>query len=274
MKDSLGVGAGPGVRPGAAIPPSRRKRSSGSGSRSLSGLKVSYDDPRLPRRRRVRSARLRRPPVRQAGLRHARIDCRGHARGPARVSQALVRRQQRHPRDRRRRHRRRRRSPARSARSAAGRASTCRSAQADRAAGADAPRRHRRSAGRRADRDPRRQHRAARASTRTTWRSTSRPRSSAAKGATGCTACCARSAASPTAPRPISNALKDTGDIVAETDTRSEKTGEALRLIVDEIAKLQRQRVQQRELQRRAGISDRQLSADHRDARARSRSRC
>ena len=30
------------------------------------------------------------------------------------------------------------------------------------------------------------------------------------------------------------NALKDAGDIVAETDTRSETTGEALRLIVDE----------------------------------------
>jgi zinc protease len=44
------------------------------------------------------------------------------------------------------------------------------------------------------------------------------------------------------------NALKETGDIVAETDTRSEKTAEALRLIVEEIVRLQRQRVQQREL--------------------------
>jgi zinc protease len=44
------------------------------------------------------------------------------------------------------------------------------------------------------------------------------------------------------------NALKDTGDIVAETDTRSEKTAEALRLIVEEIVRLQRLRVQQREL--------------------------
>ena len=44
------------------------------------------------------------------------------------------------------------------------------------------------------------------------------------------------------------NALKDTGDIVADTDTRSEKTAEALRLIVEEIVRLQRQRVQQREL--------------------------
>jgi zinc protease len=44
------------------------------------------------------------------------------------------------------------------------------------------------------------------------------------------------------------NAHKDTGDIAAETDTMSEKTGEALRLIVDEIFRLQRQRVQPREL--------------------------
>jgi zinc protease len=44
------------------------------------------------------------------------------------------------------------------------------------------------------------------------------------------------------------NALKDAGDIVAETDTRSESTGEVLRLIVDEMWRLQRQRVQPREL--------------------------
>jgi len=44
------------------------------------------------------------------------------------------------------------------------------------------------------------------------------------------------------------NALKDTGNLVAETDTRSETTAEALRLVVDEIVRLQRQRVQQREL--------------------------
>ena len=44
------------------------------------------------------------------------------------------------------------------------------------------------------------------------------------------------------------NALRDGGDIVAETDTRSETTGEALRLIVDEMWRLQRQRVSQREL--------------------------
>jgi hypothetical protein len=44
------------------------------------------------------------------------------------------------------------------------------------------------------------------------------------------------------------NALKESGDLVADTDTRSESTGEVLRLIVDEMWKLQRQRVQQREL--------------------------
>ena len=44
------------------------------------------------------------------------------------------------------------------------------------------------------------------------------------------------------------NALKEGGDIVAETDTRSESTGEALRLIVDEMWRLQRQRVSEREL--------------------------
>jgi zinc protease len=44
------------------------------------------------------------------------------------------------------------------------------------------------------------------------------------------------------------NAYKEGGNIVAETDTRSDSTGEALRLIVDEMWRLQRQRVSQREL--------------------------
>ena len=44
------------------------------------------------------------------------------------------------------------------------------------------------------------------------------------------------------------HALKDSGDIVADTDTRSETTGETLRLIVDEMWRLQRQRVSEREL--------------------------
>jgi zinc protease len=44
------------------------------------------------------------------------------------------------------------------------------------------------------------------------------------------------------------NALKDAGDLVADTDTRSESTAEVVRLIVDEMWKLQRQRVSAREL--------------------------
>ena len=44
------------------------------------------------------------------------------------------------------------------------------------------------------------------------------------------------------------NALKDAGTIVAETDTRSESTGETLRLIVDEMWRLQKERVGEREL--------------------------
>jgi zinc protease len=43
-------------------------------------------------------------------------------------------------------------------------------------------------------------------------------------------------------------ALKRTGDIAAETDTRSEATIEALRVIVDEFSRLQRERVHEREL--------------------------
>jgi zinc protease len=43
-------------------------------------------------------------------------------------------------------------------------------------------------------------------------------------------------------------ARKQAGDFVAETDTRTETTGEALRLMIDEFSKLQRQRVGEREL--------------------------
>jgi hypothetical protein len=43
-------------------------------------------------------------------------------------------------------------------------------------------------------------------------------------------------------------ARKQAGDFVAETDTRTETTGEALRLMVDEMARLQRDRVGEREL--------------------------
>ena len=44
------------------------------------------------------------------------------------------------------------------------------------------------------------------------------------------------------------NALKQSGDIVAQTNTRSQTTGETLRLIVDEVWKLLRDRVGEREL--------------------------
>ena len=43
-------------------------------------------------------------------------------------------------------------------------------------------------------------------------------------------------------------ARKQAGHVVAETDTRTETTGEALRLIVDEFSRLQRERVFEREL--------------------------
>jgi zinc protease len=43
-------------------------------------------------------------------------------------------------------------------------------------------------------------------------------------------------------------ALKQTGDFVAETDTRTDTTGEALRLIFDEYSRLRRDRVHDREL--------------------------
>ena len=45
------------------------------------------------------------------------------------------------------------------------------------------------------------------------------------------------------------NALRDAGDVVADTDTRTETTGEALRLVVDEFWRIQRERVSERELQ-------------------------
>jgi zinc protease len=45
------------------------------------------------------------------------------------------------------------------------------------------------------------------------------------------------------------NALKQAGDIVAQTNTRSETTGETLRLMIDEVSKLLRERVGERELQ-------------------------
>jgi zinc protease len=44
------------------------------------------------------------------------------------------------------------------------------------------------------------------------------------------------------------SALRESGDFVADTDTRSDATAEVLRLIVDEVSRLQREPVSQREL--------------------------
>lgn len=42
--------------------------------------------------------------------------------------------------------------------------------------------------------------------------------------------------------------LRDSGDVEASTNTRSEATGEVLRLMVDEFWRIQRERVREREL--------------------------
>ena len=60
--------------------------------------------------------------------------------------------------------------------------------------------------------------------------------------------------------------LKESGDFEAETNTRTDATGEVLRLIVDEFWRLQRERVGERELDGRQGVPHRQLPADDRDA--------
>ena len=70
------------------------------------------------------------------------------------------------------------------------------------------------------------------------------------------------------------NALKQAGDIVAETDTRSETTGETLRLMVDEIWQLQRERVRRARAADAQAYLTGQLPADDRDAERRSRCRC
>ena len=61
--------------------------------------------------------------------------------------------------------------------------------------------------------------------------------------------------------------LKQGGDFMAETDTRTDTTAEVLRLIVDEFQKLQRERVRRARAGRCAGVPGRQLSAHDRDAR-------
>ncbi len=63
-----------------------------------------------------------------------------------------------------------------------------------------------------------------------------------------------------------SQAMKQAGDFVAETNTRTETTGEALRLTVEEFAKLQRQRVFERELADAQAYLAGSFPADHRNA--------
>ena len=53
--------------------------------------------------------------------------------------------------------------------------------------------------------------------------------------ATGCTACCGPSAGLTYGASADMQSLKQAGDFVADTDTRTETTAEVLRLIVDEI---------------------------------------
>ncbi len=228
MKDSLGVAldlvSDLARNPAFAHEEIERQR-----QQMLSGLKVSYDDPdylagvvfdRLVYGFHPYGKPDSGTPASIAGA---------HPRRPPRVPQAVVRREQRDPGDRRRRHRRRKRSRARSGRSAAGRASSCR----------------------RRSRTSRRRRPAA------SWSSTGpapcRPKS--ASGNTGLPGRHPDYLALDIAMKILGgeggnrlhrvlrsergltygasadlNALKDTGNIVAETDTRSETTAEALRL--------------------------------------------
>ncbi len=170
---------------------SRPRRSSGSGSRSLSALQVSSEDPEY-----IADAVFDRlvygfHPYGLPGPGTPETIAAHHARRSRRVPQGAG-------------SRRTTRSSPSSATSPrdeafagaerafgdwAAREATA--GHAGRAAAADAPRRRHRQARRGADRDSRRATSASRASTRTTWRSTWRSRSSAARAPTGCTGCCA-----------------------------------------------------------------------------------
>ena len=103
MKDSLGVGldlvSDLAQHPAFASEEIERQR-----QQIAVGPEGQLRRSGVSRQRRVRSAGLRLPSVRPAAVRHARLDRRDHARRSAGVSQELVRRQQRDPRDRRRRH--------------------------------------------------------------------------------------------------------------------------------------------------------------------------
>ena len=168
----------------------------------------------------------------------------------------------------------RKRSPASRRCSATGPGATCRPQTVHRAAGADAARDRRQQAGRGADRNPRRPSRHPAQASRLHGAQPRHPHSRRRGQQPPAPGAADRARRSPTARRPTWTRSRRRGDFEAETNTRTDATGEVLRLIVDEFWRLQRERVGERELAGREGVSDRQLPADHRDAGRRSRCRC
>ena len=138
---------------------------------------------------------------------------------------------------------------------------------AGRPARADAPRRRRRQAGRRADRDSRRATSASRARRRTTWRVDLAIKILGGEGANRLHRVLRTERGLTYGARADTQTLKRAGEFVAETNTRSDATGEVLRLIVDEFSRLQRERVGDERAVGREGLPDGPLPADDRDAR-------
>ena len=215
----------------------------------LSAMKVSYEDPDYHRRHRVRSAGLRVPSVRQAGRRHAGVAQRDHARRSRQASTSAGS------------------APNNAILAIVGdvtpeeafagaerafgnwaQAPRCRPTDAGGRAAADAPRRRRRPSGRGADRDPRR---ATSALPRKHTDYLALDLAIKILGGEGGNRLhrVLRSERGLTygASADI-NALKDTGDIVARPTRGRRRPAEALRLIVDEFWRLQRERVNPREL--------------------------
>ena len=120
----------------------------------------------------------------------------------------------------------------------AGRAPTLTLPQADRAAAADAAHRRRGQARRRADRDPRRPAGDPAQASRTTWRGTWRCKILGGEGANRLHRVLRSERGLTYGASAETQAMKQAGDYMAETDTRTETTGEALRLTVDEFAKI------------------------------------
>ena len=177
----------------------------------------------------------------------------------------MVRRQQRHPRDRRRR------DAGRGVRGRRARVrplgeATVRGVEADRAAAADTPRRRHRQARRRADRDPRRQPRRFRASTTTSWRWISPSKVLGGEGANRLHRVLRSERGLTYGASADFNALKQTGDIVAQTNTRSaDDRRDAApddRRVLEAAARSGRRA----RARRGAGVPDRLVPADDRDA--------